>query len=312
MAEFIIPKRIQVETVFGCNARCKMCPVNMPTKRKKGVMSLDFFKRIVDQMEPYKNSIKLFDLWGVGEPLLDNTLFEKIKYAKGKGFRNLAIASNLDLMNEEKQNQLLKSKIDSIICGIDGINKETHESLRLGVNFDNIIGYVKSIINKRNTGDYKTRFIIRFVKQKANIDQWEEYQRYWKSLLSPEKGDMIIGYDIRSWDKEVFSADLKFNKEINKLPCHHVWDRLVILLDGTVPMCCGDFHNANYPVGNMNDTPLIKIFNSDKYNEYRKIHAEGRKNTIPICKECSILYSEAKQERWNDDSRYDWRIFKNE
>lgn len=39
-------------------------------------------------MELYKEHIQKFDLFGLGEPLLDKTLFEKIKYAKSKGFKN--------------------------------------------------------------------------------------------------------------------------------------------------------------------------------------------------------------------------------
>jgi MoaA/NifB/PqqE/SkfB family radical SAM enzyme len=71
----IIPERIQLEIVFGCNASCSMCPVDLPTDRNKGVMSMDLFKDIVDEMNPYKNSIEKFDLWGLGEPLLDKGLF---------------------------------------------------------------------------------------------------------------------------------------------------------------------------------------------------------------------------------------------
>jgi MoaA/NifB/PqqE/SkfB family radical SAM enzyme len=298
--KFIVPERIQVEVAFGCNAGCKMCPINLPSKRKKGVMSFEMFKQVIDQMEPYKEHIQKVDFWGVGEPLLDGGLFEKIKYAKSKGFHGLAIASNVDLMNKEKQDKLLESGIDSIIFGVDGIKKETHEALRIGVDFDNVIKNTLSIIKKRNEGNYKTRFIIRFVKQEKNKNEWEEYKKYWERIISKDKKDMIIGYDIRSWDKEVPLPDgrgWRRDEEMERRPCHHVFDRLIVLQDGTVPMCCGDFHHGNYPLGNIKDTSLIEIFNNQKMREIRDIHLSGNKNNISICNECTILYSEEIQER---------------
>ena len=293
----IIPERIQVETVFGCNASCIMCPVNMPTKRKKGVMSLELFKKIVDEIEPYKNHIKKFDLWGLGAPLLDNTLFEKIKYAKSKGFGSLAIATNANLLDEKKQDKILESGLDAVIFSIDGTKKETHESIRKGVNFDRVVKNAKSIIEKRDRGNYRTRFVFRFIRQDLNKNQWAEFKKFWGSLISKEKGDKIIGYDMHSWGGELpLSKINQKNHEIALKPCHHVFDRLMILWDGTVPLCCSDLHHANYSLGNVKDSLPIEIFNNEKITNIRKIHLAHKKNSMKICKECTILYSEMHQE----------------
>ncbi len=303
----IIPSRMQIETIYGCNIRCKMCPVHLPNSpRKKQIMAWDLFKKIIDQMEPYADHIKLLDLWGVGEPLLDPKICERIKYAKSKGFQNTAIASNVMLMDDKMQNDLLESGIDSIILGIDGTDKKTHESLRVGTDFDKVMGYALSIIGKRNRGEYKTRFIIRFVKQEANAHQWEEYKAYWQSKLAKEKNDMIISYGVRPWYQEVSAENPDYNKKISESPCHHIFDRLIVLVDGSVPMCCGDFNLAKTIMGNANDTPLIDIFNCGGYKKIRRMHLEN-KNQIDMCKNCGLLFSEATQERWNDDQRWDYK-----
>lgn len=298
MAEkLVIPERIQIEVVFGCNAICTMCPINMPTERKKGAMDLELFKQIADQMVPYKDYIQKFDLWGLGEPLLDKTLFEKIKYAKHKGFRGLAIATNADLMDREKQDKLLESRIDTIIFSIDGTKKETHEAIRKGVTFEKVIKNARSIIEKRDKGNYKTRFVFRFIRQESNKNQWKEFKEFWQLLISKEKGDMIIGYDMHSWAGEIsLSEEKERNEEIELKPCHHIFDRLIILWDGTVPLCCSDLHHANYSLGNVKDSSPMEVFNNKKIKKIREIHLAKKKNTMKICKECTILYSEAAQE----------------
>jgi len=301
----LIPKRVQIETIYGCNIRCKMCPVHLPNPpRKREIMSIELYKKILKQLEPYKDEIKLMDLWGVGDPLIDPYIGGRIRYAKDMGFKNIAIATNAKALTEEMQFRLLEAGIDTIILGIDGITKEVHESLRIGTDFDEIIKSVNGIIEKRNSGDFNTRFIIRFVKQKENTHQWKEYKKYWKPRLNKKKGDMIISYSVRPWYKEVSVGDLK---ETNNEPCHHPFDRLIVLVDGTVPLCCGDFNLAEWNMGNINDTNLIDIFNNDKFNKVREIHLKGKKNSIDMCKNCWLPYNEARQERWNDDNRWDYK-----
>lgn len=297
--DIVVPERIQLELVFGCNASCIMCPVNMPSKREKGIMSLDLFKHIIDEMAPFKESIDKLDLWGLGEPLLDKALYEKIAYAKLKGFRNLAIATNADLLKEEYQNYLLESGLDTVIVSIDGYQKETHERIRRGVNFNNIIENAQSIIEKRDRGNHKTRFVFRFIRQESNKDEWEGFKEYWKSRISPERDDMIIGYDVHAWGGEISVPSDTIEKRdlaIERKPCHHVYDRLIVLHDGTVPLCCTDMHHGEYALGNVNEFPPIEIFNNEKINKIRKIHEAGKKSGMKICSECTILYSEAAQE----------------
>jgi len=288
-----IPMKMEIETIFGCNAHCKMCTIDRPSKRKKGIMDFKLFKKIIDQMEPYRKYIQFLDLFGIGEPLLDPGIFEKIRYAKSKGFRNAVIATNADLLDEEKQDKLLDTNIDSVFLSIDGIDKKTHELIRPGVNFENIIRNVKSIIKKRNEGNYNTRFIIRFIKQKANRHQWSAYKKYWLNQISKERRDIIICYDMHSWDKEVPLEKQKQRiREIERKPCHHIFDRLIVLVDGTVIRCCGDFHHGNYGLGNIKDQHPMDIFNCAKMKRYRALHLDGKKTLMKIYRECSILYSE--------------------
>lgn len=295
----IIPQRIQLEVVFGCNARCTMCPIDMPTKRKKGIMSMELFKKAIDDLTPYAAQIEKVDLWGLGEPLLDKTLFEKIKYAKSRGFQSIAIATNADLLNAKNQEALLESGLDTVIFSIDGYRKETHEGIRRGVNFDNVVANAESLIRKRDQGNYATRFVFRFIRQDVNKGEWQMYKDFWKARISSEKKDIIIGYNAHTWGGELAGAEKGAESRdplIDAKPCHHVYDRLMILWDGTVPLCCSDMHNAHHALGNVREDTPIAVFNNEKIARIRELHQGGRKNTMKICHDCTILYSEAAQE----------------
>ena len=90
----LIPKRIQLETFYGCNARCTMCAISKPAARRIGVMSMEMFRSVVDSMVLYKDYIEKVDLFSLGEPLLDTYLFDRIRYLKEKRFHGIAISTN--------------------------------------------------------------------------------------------------------------------------------------------------------------------------------------------------------------------------
>lgn len=292
----LIPKRVTIETFFGCNAHCTMCVVDFPTHRKKGVMSMELFYRLVEGLLPYRDQIEMMDLTALGEPLLDKHLFERIRYLKEKGFRRLAFATNADLLTPDKQRALLESGIDTVMFSIDGLYKETHEAIRVGVNFDRVMENCQNTIRMRDEGGYKTRFLVRFVRQDANRNEWEPYRQYWQSRITPEKGDQISCYDMHTWGGRVGTKqqgkEAPYPEEIEQEPCHHIFRKLTILADGSIPLCSEDLLTAQFDFGNIHTADPIDLFNSPKLQAMRALHLSGQKCLIKICSECPILYCE--------------------
>lgn len=293
----VIPERIQLESVFGCNARCTMCPVHSQTDRKKGMMSLEMFHYIVDELEPYKEYIEKFDLWGEGEPTLDKNLCTKIRYLKNKGFSGVAIATNADLLNRELALNLLDAELDTVIFSIDGVTPETHEQIRINTRFDRVLENAERIVSLRNEGGYSTKFVFRFIKQECNKHEWDDFLEFWGARINKRLGDLIISYDIHTWGGEIKDIDVIQSELPSDISCHHLFDRVIVLCDGTVPMCCSDMHHAKYNFGNIKDASPLDIFNNKKANKFRSLHNSGKRLHLKICSECTILNSENAQKR---------------
>ncbi|HEB71925.1 MAG TPA: radical SAM protein [Nitrospirae bacterium] len=291
-----VPKRFQIETIYSCNASCGMCALSLPPTRKKGPMSMGVFKAIVDVMAPFSGEIEKVDLFGLGEPLLDPHIFDRIAYMKKRGFTNLAISTNADLLNEDKRERLLYTGVETVIFSVDGVSKRTHESIRPGVTFERVVGNCAAAIKLRDDSSYPTRFVIRFIRQESNLDEWEGFKEYWAPKLSFDKGDLIIAYDMNTMGGEVSSKENlvsdKIDRDIEKAPCNQVFERLIVLSDGTVPLCCEDTPKFKYAQGSALETPPIDIFNSTGFENIRRLHLDGEKNRIPLCAQCTVLYSE--------------------
>ena len=305
--DYRVPKRLQIETIFACNAKCIMCFVGQPEShdrditRRQGVMPEKMFESIIDSLVPYKQKIEKVDLFGLGEPLLDKFIFDRIKYVKKSGFRNVAISTNADLLDEDKQDLLLSSEIDTVIFSIDGIEAGTHESIRIGLDYNNLLKNCLSVIKKRNAGNYKTRFVVRFIRQEQNIDEWDRYKEFWEKQLSFDRRDLLIVYDVNSmggsvdvasYSKADFEQSGLIDPVLEAKPCHMVTDRLIILNDGSVPLCCEDTPTNKFNFGNVTESRPIEIFNNKKFSQIRNLHLDGKKNDLSICKDCTLLYSE--------------------
>lgn len=294
--EWQVPKRVTIETVFGCNARCPMCVIENPTDRVKGVMPLDTFKRIVDSLVPYRDQFEMFDLFALGEPLLDRHIFERVRYVKARGFRRLAFSTNAQLLGIKQQQELLESGIDTVIFSLDGARKATHEAIRPRVTFERVVRNILSVIKRRDRGDYQTRFIVRFIRQPSNDAEWPRYKEFWESHISPERGDIVTFYNMHSWAGGVATKkDLlggNFDPEIERAACHHIFDNMTILADGSMPLCAEDILEPQYGLGNVIGQDPVEVFNSSRFNAIRDKHLAGEKNQLASCRECTILYSE--------------------
>lgn len=295
----LIPRRVTIETIFGCNARCVMCPIDLPSRRKKGIMPPALFKHIVDSLLPYRGHLQMMDLFGLGEPLLDPHIFERIRYVKARGFRQVGISTNSQLLDVGKQRQLLESGIDNVICSIDGVRKETHESIRRRTSFEKVVENTRSAIRMRDAGNYRTRFVIRFIRQEANRGEWEAFKAYWRAVISPERGDFITVYDAHTWGglvPGVGTEGVSRGTAIRKPACRDIFQVLYILANGSVPLCRQDWLHPRFNFGNVRTRPPLEIFNDRRFQRIRQLHLDGDRDRLPMCRVCTCDESDERKE----------------
>ena len=295
----LVPRRVTIETIYGCNFHCPMCPIDLPSKRKKGLMKWELYKKIIDDLTSYKDDIEMMDLFSLGEPLLDKFLFERIRYAKAVGFRNVGISTNASLLNPQKQRLLLESGVDHVIFSIDGVTKETYEKIRVGGIFEIDIKNCLETIAMRDSDGYPARFLVRFIRQDKNRHEVGAFLKFWRDQIDKSKGDAISIYDAHTFGGTTgIKDDLVSGRDesIEKASCFIIFDILYILADGRVPLCNEDWLNGDYNFGNAANNHPIDIFNSPRFQEIRALHNRGEKTCMQICKDCTVLYSETTKQ----------------
>jgi len=266
------PLHVDIESTNACNLRCIMCPRNFMTE-KIGYMEWALFEKIIDEGAEYQlPSIKLNYR---GEPLLHPRLPEMVAYAKKKGIIEVQFNTNGLSLNEKKTGELLDAGLDRMIFSVDGATKETYERIRTGSNYERVVNNIKALVKTRNERGLKRPLVrVQMVKMKENEHEIEDFLKMWM----PVANRVAI-----SIEREPMGV----RKEVEHFPCPQIWQRLMVCWDGEVRMCCGDWE-GEIVLGNANESTIYELWHSEKLNEIRQLHSQGRFNEIPVCARCEV------------------------
>lgn len=312
------PIHIQVEPTSYCNLACKMCIRNDTVKQPRH-MSLEKFKRVVDQIRPKKITYA-----GVGEPTLNMQLPEMIEYAASKGADSM-ISSNLTL-GEKVLSRVAKSGPKVIKISIDAADKETYIKVR-GEDFHDRILAGIGIINKckKELGRDYPELRFDFVILKDNYHQFIEVLKiakrydisttYFRVLQSVGLGeererDLRADFDLKDLfnklvaarefaEREHIHSNLSFLvKDYNHLKsiyeeqnghyegkvCLLPWLQSFVSVDGHLSPCCATHSNSQVSMGNIFSQDFDEVWNGAAYQSLRREFKSGKK--MGICSDC--------------------------
>lgn len=175
---------MNIESSALCNLKCWICPTQFYSSQvNRGNMSMATFRRLL----PYFEHVVNVDLTGWGEPFLNPNLFEMITQAKVAGCPSVTLTTNGTLLNVENIKQIIASEIDAISISIDSATKDTHEKLKTGSNFSQLISGIQELIAKRNYSGKKNPYVsASFLLMKDNIEEIPNFVKLMAELKVDE------------------------------------------------------------------------------------------------------------------------------
>ena len=291
----IRPKSIGIETTNICNLRCIMCPYPRMT-RKKEKMGMPLFKKILDDALAF--GVKDLELNMYGEPLLDDLIFERIRYAKEKGFYVQLFSNGTLLLLENRISRLLESGLDRIIFSIDSVDQTVYEQIRTGAKYSVVIdGITELLEEKHRRGCNSLAIAVYCVLQRKNYKSVPDLRRQFRQVL-PGIGLIQFGLVDSRANEEELIPDSKCitNSPRFTYPCRRLWEQIYITVNGTVCLCSQDF-NGQINLGDLNANTLLEIWEMEPYHTIRNIHLSGNGRQMEMCNKCPILNYDALT-RW--------------
>lgn len=126
------PYTIIVCPIYACNFRCKYCLHSLPEKIRPHVpkqkrLGFELFKKMIDDMGSFAHKVKVLNLCGLGEPLLETGLPNMIQYAAEKQVANvIEVISNGILLSNEMSERIASSGLTRLKISIQGLDSETY------------------------------------------------------------------------------------------------------------------------------------------------------------------------------------------
>lgn len=282
-----MPSNMLIEPTNACNLKCPGCPTGSGIlKRKKGYMSFENFKLIIDEC---KNNLEMAMLWNYGEPFLNKDLFKMIKYARSKDIK-VVTSTNAHFL-PGKINKLIDSKINKVMISLDGATKETYEKYRQNGNFEIVIDSIKELCKKK---DEKLFVELQFIIMQHNEHEIGKIKKIAKELVVDKlslKSAWFLDKRLEEKFKYIIPKNKKYQRKIEASGyCIKPWYHMVIQWNGDVAPCCYDA-DCNINLGNVFDKGVRAIWNGKKFKNLRKTMKKQYKGEklIPICQKCPEL-----------------------
>ena len=265
------PDIVQIESTNLCNAKCVFCPRD-EMHRRQGVMDFELYRKVVDECAAL--GITHVRVHNYGEPFLDKTLVEKVRYAKSKGIAEVGMISNGSLITEELARGMIDAGLDAINISVDASGKEVFEATRLHLKYDDVIQNVRTLARLRNeSGRTHPKLILSFVRQNNSAEE-ANFIKEWSQVA-----DKIHITDLHNW-----AGTLNAKSDV-QFPCYRLWLTFTVLWDGRVSMCCADF-DGRHVFGDLKSQTIAEVWNSPLYRAARRQHLES--GGPEICRSCDL------------------------
>jgi MoaA/NifB/PqqE/SkfB family radical SAM enzyme len=312
--EHVRPRSVSLDASTVCQLRCPSCPNAGGIIAKSigaGFLSpVDFEKFIEDH--PWVSNIELSN-WG--EVFL-NPHLEKILHCAFQ--HNVAVridnGANLNRVSDGQLEALVKYRVRSITCSIDGASQEVYSIYRVNGDFNRVIDNVRKINTLK--GKYSSSCpelrwqFVAFGHNEHEIAKARDMARElgMQFYVKLSWGDMYGDTFSPVRDRELIKKETgltvadrreyeeKFGKNYVAASCHYLWRMPRINFDGRLLGCCINYRED---FGNVFTDGLNACLNSEKMKLTRDVLMGLRETAEGTpCVRCHIYQSMRRYGAW--------------
>jgi len=266
--------QVHIEGNTDCNGRCWFCPNRLLSRNE--YLDYDIFTKVVD--ESIDMNCFNFCPFRVNEPFLFPELFRWLDYIKTKK-ATVDLFTNGELLSDEMSNRLLEYAdiVNVIVFSFHGNNQKKYKE-NMGLDFnkvrDNIIRFMEL-----NNG-IKSEIFMLVLRDSIDENLINEYNTLWE-------GFGFTNIAVKGYINWAGKIEIPIIQSKKRTPCVRFVNQIDISCDGTVSMCCIDAFNE-VVFGNVKDSSLKTIMESDLRKKYLDLHNDGFSAQIPICSRCNL------------------------
>ncbi len=292
------PKYIEIEVTTICPRKCIMCEHTYWKDQEEKHLSLEEFKKIVDNFP----GIHWLQLTGEGSAFLNPDYIKMLEYAKAK-HSAVYLVDSFDMITEDIMEKVIDLKLEGIYVSIDAATAQTYEKIRIGCSFDRVLKNLNRFLEmKKEKKSPLPELSFRYTMLQPNITEMPDFVKLIGSLdkdligrgarldfvgnlefpetrsLTVEKvPEEIIAKTMenaRKYGVNVFFSHIEKQKNACIDQCI-AWLEPYIMMGGyVIPDCAIMMSNSRtvlreHAFGNIYEKSMKEIWNSERYKKFR-------------------------------------------
>ncbi len=158
------PDFLQIESTDFCNSRCIMCDHYFSRNKNARILSAETLDHLRDAIQLSRR----INLNGIGEPFISRDIKSQIDFYVGYGNKIVA-NTNLSVLDDGLIERIAEH-FEWLAISVDGARKETYESIRIGMSYENLLNNLEKLREKAP----HVKKIISMVIMRQNVCEMPE------------------------------------------------------------------------------------------------------------------------------------------
>ena len=334
------PFSAHIDVCSVCNFKCSFCfqadyEGMKDVGLKLGLMELNLFKKIVDDLCKFPQKLSKIKIGNHGEPTLHKLLPTFIKYARSKDVAKIIeVFTNGSKLEPKLNKELVDSGLQRINISLEGLTSERYNEIAgFKMDMDKLFDNIKNLYDYKNLVKSNLIIYIKIVDQASALNKKDDRiftftkkeRDYFFNRYSPISDEIYIESIVPQWsqtqddkqnievvkDDRVQRTGMYDQKIMNyKEICPFTFMYLHFNWDGTTSPCTLDWPKKVL-IGNVKEESAKDIWNGDKLAELQLAQLEGKRHKINFCRDCSapMVCCDEYLDPFADDIRE--KMFKN-
>ena len=295
----------QIEPTTYCNFQCPKC-LNIDLKSKRrGHLSLDTLKIILNRM-PF---VKDVSFCGLGETFMNPEIMGLFQEVGERGMVQ-RVTTNASIIHKFPLKDILRM-MEKIHISFDAATPETFEKVRPGANFSQIVQNIKELVRVKREYGYFAIISLNCVITRDNLHELRAIPKLARELgfdqISFVSAVQLVGVGeknrrIESARLNDSSTEERLKRELEQLCCENNlgfsfadsrsrlpncwWPErgVYITYDGYLTPCCLRMNPDEYNLGNILQKPFNQLWECETYHSFRESFKNG--NYVDTCLNC--------------------------
>ncbi|MFC1514869.1 radical SAM/SPASM domain-containing protein [Candidatus Omnitrophota bacterium] len=326
-----VPRYVEIEVTTICPRKCVMCEHTYWKDQEERHLSFDEFKRILGQFK----TLRWLHLTGEGSAFTNPDYPRMLEYAKSKDIC-VYLVDSFDHIPDAAVEKLIDLKIEGVYISLDGAAKKTYESVRIGCDFDRVLGNIRKFIAlKKKKRSLLPEISFRYIVMKPNVHEMPAFldlvNSFGPRTLLGEGGRVdfvgnlefpeVKGLSIYKLPEAIVPAVIEKTKKykLNTFLSHTepktnpgieqciCWLEPYICMGGHVIPCCNILMSnkrtalREHSFGNIFENSMEEIWNSERYKRFRVTLNDPQKKVPFLCTLCRAYDFKERAQKYGVD-----------